>query len=73
MFPLYEKSMETLVVPLQKLMDQHALDIHSGARWDLLKQATQLFRTLKPIGLKNSLNFYELMTAPISKGGYPVK
>ncbi|KAK6053560.1 pyridine nucleotide-disulfide oxidoreductase domain-containing protein 2 family protein [Cooperia oncophora] len=67
MFPKYEEFIQRIVGALEPLMDQVPLNMHESSKRKLLKSAWRQFRIVRGIGLSNTVDFYELMTAPIAK------
>ncbi|GMS96712.1 hypothetical protein PENTCL1PPCAC_18887, partial [Pristionchus entomophagus] len=66
-YPKYEHAMGNIVNCLEKLMDISPLDVNHPSTIVRLKRVMELYRIVSPLGMKGSLDLYELMTAPISK------
>ncbi|CAD6194160.1 unnamed protein product [Caenorhabditis auriculariae] len=65
-FPKYEHFISTIVKAFEPLMDNEPLDFERSLN-KRLAQLYLLYNTVKPLGIANIADFYELMTAPISK------
>uniref|UniRef100_A0A914XJX4 Amine oxidase domain-containing protein n=1 Tax=Plectus sambesii TaxID=2011161 RepID=A0A914XJX4_9BILA len=66
-YPKYEAMMESIVHSLEPLMDQEPLQLEKDLKFSGMSKLYNLWKTVRPMGAKNALEFYELMTAPISK------
>ncbi|CAI5449633.1 unnamed protein product [Caenorhabditis angaria] len=65
-FPKYEHFISEVVHAFEPLMDYEPIDLHQKFH-KILPQLYLLYKTVQPLGLRNAVDFYELMTAPISK------
>lgn len=65
-YPKYEHFISEVVHAFEPLMDYEPLDLQRPFH-KLLPHLYLLFKTVQPLGLRNAVDFYELMTAPISK------
>ncbi|EFO92157.1 hypothetical protein CRE_11146 [Caenorhabditis remanei] len=65
-YPKYEHFISEITHSFEQLMDYEPLDLQKPIH-KLLPHLYLLFKTVQPLGLKNAVDFYELMTAPISK------
>uniref|UniRef100_A0A1I7T2B7 Pyridine nucleotide-disulfide oxidoreductase domain-containing protein 2 n=1 Tax=Caenorhabditis tropicalis TaxID=1561998 RepID=A0A1I7T2B7_9PELO len=65
-YPKYEHFISEITHSFEQLMDYEPLDLQKPIH-KLFPHLYLLFKTLQPLGLRNAVDFYELMTAPISK------
>ncbi|CAI4228006.1 unnamed protein product [Auanema sp. JU1783] len=65
-YPKYEHTMSNIIKSLEPLMDQAPINL-SQTGLPLYQDLWKLYNIVKPLGLKNCVDFYEVMTAPIAK------
>ncbi|EGT46821.1 hypothetical protein CAEBREN_26243 [Caenorhabditis brenneri] len=65
-YPKYEHFISEITHAFEQLMDYEPLDLQRPI-YKMLPHLYLLFKTVQPLGLRNAVDFYELMTAPISK------
>ncbi|CAB3406039.1 unnamed protein product [Caenorhabditis bovis] len=66
MYPKYEHFISEIVQAMEPLMDHEPLNFSEPLR-KLIPHLYLVYRHVKPLGFRNAVDFYELMTAPISK------
>ncbi|PAV77815.1 hypothetical protein WR25_01371 isoform A [Diploscapter pachys] len=66
-YPKYEHFMTEIVKAVEPLMDEAPPELIPGQLMKMRRELGKIYRILKPLGMKNALPFYELMTAPIAK------
>ncbi|UMM30411.1 hypothetical protein L5515_012306 [Caenorhabditis briggsae] len=65
-YPKYEHFISEVTHAFEQLMDYEPLDLQKPIH-KMLPHLYLLYKAVQPLGLKNAVDFYELMTAPISK------
>ncbi|CAJ0579727.1 unnamed protein product, partial [Mesorhabditis spiculigera] len=65
-YPKYEHMIARIAQAVEGIMDEEPLpmDKSLSKNW---RQLYSLYKRMKPIGMENAVEFYELMTAPIAK------